>query len=471
MEIKKKPLSRSITIGCSLFIVLLCVVLGIMNYLGYKEALYNRYEAYITNILKYTESFIDNDDLKNCVDTGVESEKFYELRDAMDREMEEFDIHYLYAVKPLNTDPTKNVMSVISAENYKDRNSGDDDLLWLGWISDDEFDVRTVEKFFEIMNSEGITFFEEKTEWGIDYTGATALRTSSGEPYAVLAVDVDINEINKVIISHVIKNSVVILVIGVLFMVGFLVWAQTNVTEPITKLENSVVKFASNSHGQRDINALNFVDPDIHTHNEVETLSNAVRSMTEDMKDYVKGIATAEEIAADMQIQANYMNELANKDILTGIRNKNAYEQEIAGLNELVESGKARFGIAMIDLNFLKTINDNYGHEKGDNAIKRLSAIVCDVFSHSPVFRIGGDEFAIILMGNDYENIEMLMDLFKEKMIMIENDDDLNEWDKISAAIGYAIYDKNIDENVNSVFRRADENMYKNKKMMKAVRE
>ncbi|WP_029322255.1 GGDEF domain-containing protein [Butyrivibrio sp. AE3004] len=464
MSNAKKPLGKSITIGCLCFIILLCIVLGIMNYVGYKNALYKGYRAYITDVLKYTASFIDNDDLKNCVDTGKESEKFYELRDVMDREMEELTIHYLYIIKPLNTETTGNVMSVLSAENYKDRNSGDDDLLWLGWISDDEFDVPTVKTFFRIMNSDGITFFEEKTEWSTDYTGAMALRTSSGEPYAVLAVDMEIDEINKDIISFTIENTMVILFIGVLFMMGFVFWAQKNITVPITKLENSVVSFASSSHGQRDSNALKFVDPDIHTHNEVETLAKAVRSMTEDMREYVKGIATAEERAADM-------NELAHKDSLTGIRNKNAYKQEVEILQEEIDSGKARFGIVMIDLNFLKVINDTYGHEKGDNAIKKLSAIVCDVFSHSPVFRVGGDEFTVILKDADYYNVLNLIDVFNEKMIMMANDDELKPWEKISAAIGYAIYDRQTDKDVDSVFDRADANMYKAKKGMKATRE
>ena len=90
----------------------------------------------------------------------------------------------------------------------------------------------------------------------------------------------------------------------------------------------------------------------------------------------------------------------------------------------------------MIDLNFLKVINDTYGHECGNAAIKRLCKLVCKIFAHSPVFRIGGDEFAVILRGSDYENIEKLVAEFNESTEIMEADDSLQPWEKISAALG-----------------------------------
>ncbi|MCR5788381.1 MAG: hypothetical protein K6G83_00685 [Lachnospiraceae bacterium] len=78
-EISKKPLGRSITLGCLVFILLLCIVIGIASYLSYKSALYQRYEAYITDILTYTESEIDHEDLKNCIETLERSESFDKL--------------------------------------------------------------------------------------------------------------------------------------------------------------------------------------------------------------------------------------------------------------------------------------------------------------------------------------------------------------------------------------------------------
>ena len=194
-------------------------------------------------------------------------------------------------------------------------------------------------------------------------------------------------------------------------------------------------------------------------------LTNAVTQITIDMGDYVQSIIEAEK-------KADYMSQLANRDSLTGIRNKTAYDKEIQNMEyEIANGNLENFGIAMIDLNFLKKINDTYGHEYGDRAIKNLSKIVCTTFSHSPVFRIGGDEFVAILKGDDLKNIETLLQNFKDTLEKLQNDAALEAWEKTSAAIGVAFYEKYVDSSILNVFNRADQRMYDNKKAMKATRE
>ena len=173
-----------------------------------------------------------------------------------------------------------------------------------------------------------------------------------------------------------------------------------------------------------------------------------------------------------MKKKASQMSELANKDALTGVRNKTAYDKEIIRMEYALSVGKqTAFGIGMIDLNFLKRINDTYGHEQGDYAIKKLCRVVCATFVHSPVFRIGGDEFVVILEGSDYENVQTLSAELKQKMQSMEEDTNLEPWEKVSASVGFAFYDKDQDTSVLNVFRRADAEMYACKKNMKAMRE
>ena len=462
--VKKRPLNRSITIGCVGFIIILCILLNIANLKIYRNYVYDDYRGYISDILHYTASHIDGDDLKHCIETREESAKYKETLLFMDEFMEHFqDIHYLYAVLPLNTEETGNTMSVFSAERYYDRYIDTEGNLYLGWVSKDEFDSETAAQFMKIMEGEDIVFFEEKTEWGTDYTGAMPIKDSFGKAIAVLAVDIDISFIDGMIREYAAVNIGIVSVAGALFIGLFLLWSRRNITLPIKKLEKSAVGFADRSHGQRDVEALNFKAPKITANNEIKSLSDAVVKMTEDMRTYVVEIISAEDKAQKMQ-------ELANRDALTGIRNKTAYDNEIKRLQGKLEQGDTKIGLAVVDLNFLKRINDTCGHDKGNETIRKLSNLICEIFAHSPVFRIGGDEFVIILRGADYDNCDQLIEKLDNALSAMAADDTLEPWEKVSAAIGVAFYDESKDDDLNSVFRRADHVMYDRKKEMKAAR-
>lgn len=167
------------------------------------------------------------------------------------------------------------------------------------------------------------------------------------------------------------------------------------------------------------------------------------------------------------RFQAEEMAALANKDALTGIRNKTAYDKEIAQLEKSLEEGDLEFGIAMVDLNDLKHINDTFGHDKGNISIIKLCTVVCSIFKHSPVFRVGGDEFVAILKNHDYEHREELKDQFKDALTALLDEEKLHPWERISASIGIGVYDKNTDKTVSDVFKKADDLMYEDKQIMK----
>ena len=464
-----RPMWRSITIGCILFIIILCIVMGVTSWLNYRRTLYQRYEAYITDILEFVDRHIDDDDLAECVKTLQRSEKYDELEKFMDGIKEDFDIHYLYILTPVHKNGKARILSIVSAESYYDRYIDTEGNLYLGWVSDDEYDEETVNKLFTFMDKKEIVFYEEKTEWGKDYTGSLTLFDSKNNSYGLLCVDVDITEISHMIRKRTIELFTLIILLGFIFTFIFLFWMHKFVSKPISKLEDCVTRFAAKSHGNRNIQELKFEPPEINTNNEVSRLADAVNQMTVDMRDYVEEIILAERNAEIMKQHATHMTELANKDALTGIRNKTAYDREIKKMEYDLDLGNLiNFGIAMIDLNNLKVINDNYGHEEGNYAIKKLSELVCNTFVHSPVFRIGGDEFVVILKGSDFAIVYSLIANFKHELFMLEKDESLEPWQKVSAAIGFAEYDNKKDKCIVDVFKRADQLMYEDKKAMKA---
>ena len=152
----------------------------------------------------------------------------------------------------------------------------------------------------------------------------------------------------------------------------------------------------------------------------------------------------------------------ANVDALTGVKNKHAYVDVEGTLNGQIEENKTlEFAIVVFDVNGLKEVNDNLGHQAGDELLLNSSRIICDIFKHSPVFRIGGDEFCVIAQGEDYKEIDNLIK--KMDNTNIEN----TRKKGIVIACGMAKY--NHDRNVATVFQKADLNMYENKKFLKRI--
>ena len=164
------------------------------------------------------------------------------------------------------------------------------------------------------------------------------------------------------------------------------------------------------------------------------------------------------------------MSDLAYTDPLTGVKSKAAYAEEIAKIDKSITEDVAQFGLVFFDLNNLKTMNDTYGHEAGDKYIKSACKLICTTYSHSPVFRIGGDEFVAVLRGTDLLNGSKLIRRFYDRMAIINRDaEDPSE--KVSVAAGMAVFQEGQDNDYQSVFKRADSNMYKNKNAIKAGKE
>jgi len=185
---------------------------------------------------------------------------------------------------------------------------------------------------------------------------------------------------------------------------------------------------------------------------EVGILSQAFNRLIDHLKSYIGDL-----------------NDLAYADALTSVHNKGAFDIYVRNLQQKLDDPgdeETEFAVCMFDCNDLKEINDQFGHEKGDQYLKGASKLICDVFAHSPVFRIGGDEFVAFLLNKDYRSREDLCEQFDEACYEKMNaSSDL--WKQINVAWGMAVYDPKEDKTVDEVVRRADKFMYENKRQKK----
>jgi diguanylate cyclase (GGDEF)-like protein len=252
-----------------------------------------------------------------------------------------------------------------------------------------------------------------------------------------LNVSVPLNEINarwhKWVFAIIITFSVLLIV----FIVFFLKYTG-KITRPLQQLTKVAEQI---DEGNYDCTL------DYDENDEIGVLTHTFRRVTANLKTYITDL-----------------NDLAYADALTSLHNKGAFDICIKDIQTKLDepNGGLAFAVCIFDCNDLKAVNDENGHDKGDIYLKETAAIICEVFEHSPVFRIGGDEFAALLLDRDYENREELLRLFDEKC-KEKRRQETDAWEQVNVARGMAIYEPKRDESVSDVVRRADRIMYEKK--------
>ena len=336
----------------------------------------------------------------------------------------------------------------LAEEVVNDKESHKYDEEWAAWESEEK---RTG---FQVWHN----------EFGDTYAYYTPL-IIDGQKLGLIDCEIDIDKVNQVILNNTIRQFGVIGLILLASLVIMVTFINRRYIRRVADLEASVREYAKT----KDADVAEGIRKGIRGHDEVQSLSEGVAQMIEEIQTYINNIVTIHQELEQANTKAEVMSELALKDGLTNIRNRTAYDQETEKLDRRMKQENVRFAIVMIDLNNLKIYNDTYGHEQGNEAIIGLSRMVCRIFKHSMVFRIGGDEFVAILLNDDCENGEALIQQLRSEFEALDRDETLQPWEKINAAVGLATYDPKEDSSVEEedVFRRADAQMYQNKKQMK----
>ena len=218
-------------------------------------------------------------------------------------------------------------------------------------------------------------------------------------------------------------------------------------TKPLLRLTAASKKLAA---GEYD------VELDYDGNDEVGILTEAFRKMRDHLKLYISDL-----------------NSRAYTDAMTGVKNKGAFTASVTRLNDAIRlsapDALPEFAIIIFDCDGLKHINDAYGHEHGDIYLQTACRIISRAFTYSPVFRMGGDEFSVILQNVDYEKRDILLNRF-DHLLVAHADTAEHPWEKVRVSRGMAVFDPREDDSVQAVMNRADALMYEDKRRRKAGR-
>ena len=229
-----------------------------------------------------------------------------------------------------------------------------------------------------------------------------------------------------------------VLILSAFFTVVAIIVVK-KIVAPLKKLADASVKLSNGDYN------VEFVNSNV---SEIELLNTAFENMATHLHEREKELRFS-----------------ANRDSLTGLRNTTSYKNWVEEFDKEIENKTANFGVVVFDLNSLKETNDRYGHDVGNKLIISAAKVISDIFKRSPVFRIGGDEFLVVLRHRDLEDCEKLfvqLDLECANTFIDENGEI-----SISIARGFAMFDPDRDLYFNDVFKRADNAMYENKRKNK----
>ena len=308
-------------------------------------------------------------------------------------------------------------------------------------------------------------------DWGWLCSSFVPMFDENGEYVASVGCDVAMDDIIAKRRQNLLNISLATVGLTFIVMVVAILLIKKMVVKPLVKLKDEMKNFSPSNTGTYE--ECGVLDVNIKSNDEIRDIYDATRSMQTRIIDYLKELVIIkndyEKAEDEIRIKDKLIGQVtrdAYRDVLTSVGNKAAYNKKAAELSLMIGSPNFAFAIVMADVNRLKYVNDHYGHKEGDIYIKGCCSIICNIFKHSPVFRVGGDEFVVILTGEDFADREAKMATMRESFDKTFKDESLSPWFRYSVATGIAELREG-DKSVDEVLDRADSAMYEEKEEFK----
>lgn len=431
--------------------IFIASVISAISYSIYHESAVNERKRIADGIITMAVNEIDPRRVDDFLANGYKAAGYSDVEHALYRiRASNSDIKYLYVYKIME-DGCHVVFDLDTAEVAASEPG-----------SIEEFDESFEKCLPDLLAGRPIPPIINNDKYGYLLTIYKPVYDSMGRCVCYAGIDFSMDEINDY--GRRFIAEVVAMFAGTLILVFVLslTFIENNIILPVNTMAYCARNFAYDSEEARAHNVERMRSLEIHTHDEIENLYSAFLKTTSDSMLYFENFKRS-------KIQLAVMDELAHKDALTGLKNKTAYNEMTALLDADIAEGKADFAIIMIDVNFLKKVNDTFGHERGNEYLINAAKLICSVFGEAHVYRVGGDEFVAVLSGESLANCEDNVAVLRGTIDKLRNNKKLQPWEKVSAAIGVA-YCGSGDKTAEEVFKRADAQMYANKLAMKATR-
>ncbi len=396
----------------------------------------------MVDVVKSAAGSLNGDVLGSLTEDDVDGPAYCDIEDRLLVFQNSVDIHYIYAVKQVDEDAF--VFTV------------DPDPVDPGAFGEEVVTTPAL-----VQAGKGIPTADEEPaadRWGNYYSAYCPVYDSSGKIAGIVGVDFDAqwfeDQIQKYSMSIAIVTvfSVVVGGVVVVFMTNRVRVKFRHLDTGLSELSKGVDLLMDEMASYSGFNVPNTQPEGARSErkeegsDELEILSNKVQAMQTEMGMYL-----------------DYLHAQAYTDALTMVGNSTAYHELVNELNDKISEGVADFWVSVYDVNSLKELNDNYGHECGDDYIRGAAQALTYGFNDARVFRIGGDEFAVIAEGFNEERMGVGSHRVVEALEVF-NTTQKTSPANLALSQGMARFMPDQDVTYNTVFVRADRMMYDNKR-------
>lgn len=355
----KKKLSRKMAGICSGFALILSAVLGTLGFYTYYHNIVDQYQKYIETVITISRSYIDADDMKECIETGVKSSQYEETQKFLDNIKNNSQVEFIYVIKPLNDGAVDNAMYVWNAvEEGELEEYGEIDSL--GDLSGEGFPEDMARQFLGAMeNGEQVTYISNQSEeFGYVLTGLYPIVDSEGEAQALIGVDILMDKIYTDLQQYLIFVVAGTLVVGALFLILFLRQLNKSVISPVARMAESTVDFVQQSEKEPDPSKLHFQDPQIYTEDEIQLLSENLKKMTNELVEYMGNLkqvtADRERIGAELSVATSIQSSMLPR-IFPAFPERTEFDI-YAELKVAREMGGSFYDLFLVDENHLAVV-------------------------------------------------------------------------------------------------------------------
>ncbi|WP_407384659.1 diguanylate cyclase [Ruminococcus sp.] len=431
---KRKMSQRSLNlIVISVFLIIINVSLGFFLFLQSKNAIVEQIRGRMLDIAKTAADSLNGDELKQLKKEDKNTAPYQKVIRTLTCFQDNIDLSYIYCIQDLgnkhfafSVDPT-----------VRDPGEFGEPIQYTDAL------------YAASLGTPAVDLKPYQDRWGRFYSAYSPVFDSIGKVAGIVAVDFSADWYEHEI-SELIRTVLLFCILSVLAG-GLIVFVLTENTRKRYRMVYSQLNELAD-------NVEDLIREIEQSPNEAEKHAPAgkVSGEADDLGEKIQSLQKT------LRSEIAHVHLLAYIDALTSVGNKTAYLDMIEHLDREIEAGTADFTVATFDMNGLKIINDTYGHEVGDQALIKIADILIGVFGKEHIFRVGGDEFIVIMCSCPGEKTEALFRRVNDALAE-ENRRESTDRFMLSVSKGYALFAADKDREFRSVFKRADDAMYRDK--------